>query len=201
MAFMKGMTMSKQNSLALSVGLLAGVSVWVTDLLSIPTWLVFLAWLTFFFCGLGIEGLKLQFASNLWGVVVGIVALTVLKEINGPLVVTVAVVAAAAYLIAQSQRLALLAQGPGSFVGFAMIAAAMQTTGLPITDWSIDGPIYVAVLAVVLGSLFGVTSELATRALTWSARGVPNEDAETPRRAQRRTQETPQEEVEAPRVS
>jgi len=160
--------MNEQNSLALSVGVLAGLSVWVTDVLSIPTWLVFLAWLTFFFCGLGRDGLRLQFASNLWGVVVGIGALSILNAVDGPLIVAVIVVAIAAFLIAQSQRLELLSQGPGSFVGFAMIAAAVQTTGLPITDWTFDGPASVAVLAVVLGSLFGVASELVARILSGS---------------------------------
>lgn len=157
--------MKQQNSLAFSVGLLAGLSIWVTHLLSIPTWLVFLSWLSFFFCGLGREGLKLQFASNLWGVAVGITALTLLRAINGPLIVTVLVIAVAAYIIAQSQRIKILAQGPGSFVGFAMIAAAVQVTGLPITDWTLDGPVYTAVGAVALGSLFGVASDVLTRML------------------------------------
>jgi hypothetical protein len=157
--------MSETNSMAICVGLLAGLSVWVTDLLDISTWLVFLAWLTFFFCGLGREGLILQFASNIWGVVVGIVALYVLSEIDGPIGVTIVVIAIAAFTIAQSARLPWLAQSPGSFVGFAMIAAAVQTTGLPITDTTVDGPAVVAVLAVVLGSAFGVASDLSNRLL------------------------------------
>lgn len=169
--------MNEQNSMALSVGLLAGLSVWVTDMLAIPTWLVFLAWLTFFFCGLGREGLKLQLAGNLWGVVVGIAALSLLNAIEGSLIVTVAVVTAAAYLIAQSQRVGILSQGPASFVGFAMIAAAVQTTGLPITDWSADGPISVAVIAVVVGSAFGVASETSARILARGLHRVGDEEA------------------------
>lgn len=157
--------MNEQNSLALSVGLLAGLSIWVTDLVSIPTWLMFLAWLTFFFCGLGREGLKLQLSSNLWGIGVGVVALTILESAQGPLLLTVAVIAAAAFVIAQSQRIPTLAQGPGSFVGFAMIAAGVQITGLPITDWTTSGPVYVAVIAVLLGSAFGVGSQLLAAAI------------------------------------
>ena len=157
--------MDQQNGVALSCGLLAGFSIWLTGLLSLPAWLMFLAWLTFF-CGLGRRGLTLQFASNLFGIAIGTAALSILEAVNGPLVVTVVVVAISAFLIAQAGRLDLLAQVPGSFVGFVMIAAASQTTGLSVSTWSVDGPVYLAVLAVVLGSAFGVVSERLARALS-----------------------------------
>lgn len=155
--------MNETNSLAVSVAVLAGISVWVTGLLAIPTWLVFLAWLTFFFCGLGRSGLILQLSSNLWGILVGIVALFTLSRLDGPILVPMAVVAVAAYVIAQSARLRVLSQSPGSFVGFAMIAAAVQTTTLPIDSVTVDGPIVVAVAAVLLGSAFGIASQVAAR--------------------------------------
>lgn len=152
--------MNETNSLALSVAVLAGVSVWLTDLVNIPTWLVFLAWLTFFFCGLGRAGLVLQLSSNLWGILVGVVALFVLSVIDGHIIMSMLVIAVAAFVIAQSARIGVLAQSPGSFVGFAMIAAAVQTTALPIDDPTLGGPVAVAIAATVLGSIFGGASQL-----------------------------------------
>ncbi|WP_296139351.1 MULTISPECIES: hypothetical protein [unclassified Pseudonocardia] len=38
--------MSETNGLATSIGILAGVSVFVTGWIGMPTWLLFLAWLT-----------------------------------------------------------------------------------------------------------------------------------------------------------
>lgn len=168
--------MNETNSLAVSVALLAGISVWVTDLLAIPTWLVFLAWLTFFFCGLGKSGLILQLSSNLWGILVGVVALFTLSRLDGPVIVPMAVVTVAAFVIAQSARLRVLSQSPGSFVGFAMIAAAVQTTALPIDSLTSTGPIAVAVSAALLGSAFGVASQVAAH-LVMSVTGGHREPA------------------------
>jgi len=170
--------MNETNSLALSVAVLAGVSVWVTDLLGIPTWLVFLAWLTFFFCGLGKTGLVLQLSSNLWGILMGVIALYAISRLSGSIIVAMLVVAAAAFLIAQSARLRVLSQSPGSFVGFAMIAAAVQTTELPIDDVTIHGPVAVALAAAALGSLFGIASQLAAWALSSATGGRRNQESE-----------------------
>ncbi|WP_415394514.1 transposase (plasmid) [Rhodococcus globerulus] len=56
-------------------------------------------------------------------------------------------------------------------VGFAMIAAAVQTTALPIDNVTIHGPIAVAVGAAVLGSLFGIASQLAAFAIRTATGG------------------------------
>ncbi|WP_424809882.1 DUF1097 domain-containing protein [Rhodococcus sp. 27YEA15] len=163
--------MNETNSLAISVGVLAGVSVWVTGLLSLPTWLVFLAWLTFFFCGLGKSGLILQLSSNLWGIFVGAIALYALSRLPDQIFIAMLVIAVSAFTIAQSARVRFLSQSPGSFVGFAMIAAAVQTTALPIDNVTVHGPIAVAVGAAVLGSLFGIASQLAAFAIRTATGG------------------------------
>lgn len=171
--------MSPTNAVAFSVGVLAGLAVLVTDVVNVPTWLVFLAWLTYFFCGLGTRGLKLQLSSNLWGIGVGIVALAVLTQTNNRWLIA-GVVAIAAFTIAQSARFDLLSQTPGSFVGFVMIAASLRVTGESIGSASTTGPIFVAVASALLGSVFAVSSEALASLLTKAEQepSQPDVDAE-----------------------
>lgn len=165
--------MNETNSLAVSVGILAGISVLVTDLMGIATWLVFLAWLTFFFCGLGPRGLKLQLSSNLFGIAVGAVVLALITQVAGGVWLVAVAVVVAAFVIAQSGRFELLSESPGSFVGFAMIAAAVELTDTSILSASVSNPIVTAVVATLVGSAFAVVSEQLAKALTRSPEPNP----------------------------
>lgn len=162
--------MSETNGLAVSVGILAGVSVVATAWLGMPTWLLFLAWLTYFFCGLGVSGLRMQLATNLFGVCIGVIALGVVALLSAPLWAVAVIVTLAAFTIAQSGRLSALAQTPGSFVGFAMIAAAAQVSGRNLFESSLANPIILAVGAVLLASVFAVASEFGGKALSGQLR-------------------------------
>ncbi|GAA4910262.1 uncharacterized protein DUF1097 [Actinomycetospora succinea] len=161
--------MSETNGLAVSIGVLAGISVFVTAWIGMPTWLLFLAWLTYFFCGGGIHGLRLQLATNLFGVLVGIVVLGVAELVSAPLWAVAVLVTVAAFSIAQSGRLGALAQTPGGFVGFAMIAAAAELSGTTVLAPSLGNPIVMAVGAVLLASVFAVVSELGGKVLSGRA--------------------------------
>lgn len=158
--------MSETNGLAVSVGILAGVSVFVTAWIGMPTWLLFLAWLTYFFCGGGTAGLKLQLATNLFGILVGVIALGIATLVAAPPWGVALLVVLAAFTIAQSGRATALAQTPGGFVGFAMIAAAGQVSGKTVLELSAANPIILAVGAVLLASVFAVASELGGKALS-----------------------------------
>ncbi|ODU05712.1 MAG: hypothetical protein ABS81_06875 [Pseudonocardia sp. SCN 72-86] len=158
--------MSDTNGLATSIGILAGVSVFVTGWIGMPTWLLFLAWLTYFFCGGGTDGLKLQLATNLFGVLIGVVTLGIVALVNAPQWLVALLVVVAAFTIAQSGRISGLRQTPGGFVGFAMIAAAVQVTGKSVLEPSWSNPIVLAVGAVVLASVFAVASELGGKVLS-----------------------------------
>jgi hypothetical protein len=161
--------MSETNGLAVSVGILAGVSVFVTAWIGMPTWLLFLAWLTYFFCGGGFAGLRLQLGTNLFGVIVGIVALGLAELAAAPRWLVAVLVTLAAFTIAQSGRLTALAQTPGGFVGFAMIAAAVEVTGHTVLEPSLSNPIIMAVGAVLLASIFAIASELGGKVLSGRA--------------------------------
>ena len=88
-----------------------GLSVVVTAWMGMPTWLLFLAWLTYFFCGGGFAGLGLQLGTNLFGVMVGVVALGIAEFASAPLWSVAVLVTFAAFTIAQSGRLTWLADG------------------------------------------------------------------------------------------
>jgi len=158
--------MSETNGLAVSVGILAGISVFVTTWIGMPTWLLFLAWLTYFFCGLGVPGLRMQLATNLFGVAIGVITLGLVALLSAPLWAAALIVTLAAFTIAQSGRLSGLAQTPGGFIGFAMIAAAVQVSGQTVLEPSLANPIILAVGAVLLASVFAVASELGGKALS-----------------------------------
>ncbi|WP_332643554.1 DUF1097 domain-containing protein [Aeromicrobium sp.] len=158
--------MSSTNATALSVGVLAGLSIYLADLVDIPPWLTFLAWLTVYFCGGGREGVRLQVTNNLWGVLVGAAALWVLAEAATGLWLTAVALGVAAFVIAQSARFGPLSQTPAGFVGLAMAAAAAQVAPVAITDGSRHNPVLVAVGAVVLGSLLALASDLLSSILS-----------------------------------
>jgi hypothetical protein len=172
--------MSETNGMAVSVGILAGVSVLVTAWIGMPTWLLFLAWLTYFFCGGGVAGLRLQLATNLFGVLIGIIALGVVALVSAPLWAVAVIVVLAAFTIAQSGRLSALAQTPGGFQGFAMIAATVEVSGKTVLEPSLANPIIMAVGAVLLASVFAVASELGGKALSGRALTLRSPVIDTP---------------------
>lgn len=163
---LKGISrMSPTNAFATGAGLLAGLSIPLTIELEIPAWMVFLAWATYFFCGQGVEALRAQLATNSWGVVLGAAAFLVIVHFELTTWPAAAVVGIAAFGVAQSGRIPIFSAGPGLFVGFAMIAAAVQVAGVPITEWGAKNPLVLALETVLLGSAFAVATE-------WIARGL-----------------------------
>jgi hypothetical protein len=90
------------------------------------------------------------------------------------------IVVLAAFTIAQSGRLSALAQTPGGFQGFAMIAAAVEVSGKSVLEPSLANPIIMAVGAVLLASVFAVASELGGKALSGRALTLRSPVIDTP---------------------
>lgn len=158
--------MSPTSSMATAAGLLAGLSVPLTSALNVPTWLVFLAWSTYFFCGQGTAALRAQLATNSWGVLLGAVTFAIIVHFEAATWVSAAVVAVAAFCVAQSSRVPAFTAAPGLFIGFAMIAAAVQVADASITTVSWDNPLVLALWTVVLGAVFAVVTEFIANSLT-----------------------------------
>ncbi len=71
------------TALAVSIGLLGGVATYLfLTVGTIQIWIGFLGWASFYHCGGGTAGLQKSVTANLWGVVVGYIALLVITQIN-----------------------------------------------------------------------------------------------------------------------
>ncbi len=158
--------MSPTNAFATGAGLLAGLSIPLTIELAVPAWMVFFAWATFFFCGQGMEALRAQLATNTWGVLLGAAAFVVIVHFELSTWPAAVVVGVAAFCVAQSGRVPMFSAAPGLFVGFAMIAAAVQVAELPITEWGAKNPLALALVTVLLGSALAVATEWIAKALS-----------------------------------
>lgn len=164
--------MNPVTALAIGAGVMAGLSVPLTAELGVPAWLVFLAWSTYFFCGQGRAALRAQLPTNLWGVAAGVATFWIATYFETPIWVTGGIVAVTAFTVAQSSRVALLATAPGSFIGFAMMAASIEVGSGSILDLGWSNPAVLAVSAAVLGSLFAIGTELITKLLSNETSGT-----------------------------
>jgi hypothetical protein len=83
---MKVGLMDSRTALTLSIGVLGGLAVALTaTVITVPIWVVFLAWASFFFVGGGIAGWVRSVASNLVGVVIASASLYAAYLMGGSL--------------------------------------------------------------------------------------------------------------------
>nr|AIU93830.1 hypothetical protein LRS1606.396 [Rhodococcus sp. NS1] len=158
--------MNPTTALAISAGVMAGLSVPLTSELGVPAWLVFLAWSTYFFCGQRLTALRAQLPTNLWGVIAGLATFGIATYFETSVWVTGGIVAITAFTVAKSSRIRMLSTAPGSFIGFAMMAASVEVRSESILHFGWSNPAVLAVSAVVLGSLFAIGTELITNLLS-----------------------------------
>ena len=116
--------------MTLSIGVLGGVAVAFTaDVVTVPIWVVFLAWASFFFVGGGIAGWVTSVASNLVGVVIATASLYAAHLMGGSLLVTAIAVGVGSALMVQASWVPLLATTPAVVVGFASTVSTVAGTG------------------------------------------------------------------------
>src|SRR3979409_394500 len=81
--------MDSRTALTLSIGVLGGGAVAGTaELITVPIWVVFLAWASFFFVGGGITGWVRSVTSNIVGVVIASASLYAAHLMGGSLLIT-----------------------------------------------------------------------------------------------------------------
>lgn len=98
--------MDSRSALTLSIGVLGGVAVAFTaTVITVPIWVVFLAWASFFFVGGGPAGWVRSVLSNLVGVAIACGSLYAAHLLGGGLTLTA---------IAVGVGSALMVQAPGS---------------------------------------------------------------------------------------
>jgi hypothetical protein len=133
----------------ITVGLLAGLWIWVSGLVGLPAWVAVLAWAAFFAAGGKMGGLLKTAAAGLSGVVWGWLAVLgagLLGGWQGALPVAVAIIAFAMCVQAGWAPLSFI---PAAFVGAASL-------------YGNDVNVATTAIALVIGVLLGIASE-------WSA--------------------------------
>ncbi|MGB3351789.1 MAG: DUF1097 domain-containing protein [Mycobacterium sp.] len=162
--------MDSRSALTLSIGVLGGVAVAFTaTVITVPIWVVFLAWASFFFVGGGPAGWLRSVASNLVGVAIACASLYVAHLLGGGLALTAVAVGVGSALMVQASWVGFLSTTPAVVVGFASTVSTVAGTGQLVTATSISHPGLVAACACVLGATFGILSEYLANVMTRTA--------------------------------
>jgi len=145
-------------ALAISIGvLIAGWTYLALGVAALPVWAGIVAWGCFFAAGGKTTGLVKTIASNLSGVLWAFLALEAATRMGGGVpALSVAVGVAALFMVLQS-KISHLRFIPGAFLGAATaVSVVVGANG----TWS------KAVIALVVGALFGYVSELLAGAMS-----------------------------------
>ncbi|MBS1692874.1 MAG: DUF1097 domain-containing protein [Actinobacteria bacterium] len=162
--------MDSRSALTLSIGVLGGVAVAFTaTVITVPIWVVFLAWASFFFVGGGPAGWVRSVLSNLVGVAIACASLFAADLLGGSLLATSIAVGVGSAVMVQASWVGLLSTTPAVVVGFASTVSTVAGTGQLVTATGISHPGLVAACACVLGATFGIASEYLARAMTRTA--------------------------------
>lgn len=165
----KGGEMSANTALAISVGVLGAVATWLFlgplgGALAI--WAAFIAWGCFFHCGGKEQGLQSAILGNAAGAVIaGITLLVATKtgladSLGLPIwaAICVGIGVAAMVLLA---NIPLFAAIPAQVYGFASVVAytLMKDAAGSLTAASLENPVVVIILSMIIGAVFGYVSE------------------------------------------
>ncbi|MGE2735174.1 DUF1097 domain-containing protein [Mycolicibacterium vaccae] len=162
--------MDSRSALTLSIGVLGGIAVAFTaTVITVPIWVVFLAWASFFFVGGGPGGWVRSVSSNLVGVVIATASLYAAHLLGGSLTATAIAVGLGSAVMVQASWIGLLSVTPAVVVGFASTVSTVAGTAAAVTTTSISHPGLVAACACVLGATFGIASEYLADVMTRTA--------------------------------
>ncbi|MCV7173537.1 DUF1097 domain-containing protein [Mycobacterium manitobense] len=159
--------MDSRSALTLSIGVLGGVAVALTaEVITVPIWVVFLTWASFFFVGGGVAGWVRSLSSNLVGVVIASASLYAGHLLGGSVFAVALAVGVGSAVMVQASWVPLLSTTPAVVVGFAATVSTVAGTGNAVTVTTISHPGLVAATACVLGASFGLLSEYVATLLT-----------------------------------
>ena len=160
--------MSSNTALAISVGVLGAIATWLFlgplgGALAI--WAAFIAWGCYFHCGGKEQGLQSAIVNNAAGAVIG--GLTLLAAgaaIGGSMpaavwpAICVGIGVAAMVLLANVPVFSVI---PAQVYGFASVVAytLMKDAGGSLTAGSMENPVVVVILSMIIGAVFGYVSE------------------------------------------
>jgi len=165
------------TALAISIGLLGGIAAWLflgpIGGLGLSIWAAFIAWASFYHCGGKEAGLQKTVVNNVFGAIVGWVALMLVTQI--PLANSLGLpiwagicVAITVFILVLAAKIPLLSDIPAGVLGFASVVALALAGGklTALTAASLENPLPNIVVSMVIGALFGYVSEKAAGAIS-----------------------------------
>jgi hypothetical protein len=167
-------------ALTLSIGVLGGLAVALTaEVITVPIWVVFLTWASFFFVGGGVSGWVRSLSSNIVGVIIASASLYAAHLMGGGLCATAFAVGVGSAVMVQASWVPLFSTTPAVVVGFASTVSTVAGTGNDITVTTISHPGLVAAMACLLGASFGLLSEYVAKVLTRETSDQPTGEPTT----------------------
>lgn len=161
--------MSANTALAISVGVLGAVATWLFlgplgGALAI--WAAFIAWGCFFHCGGQEQGLQSAILNNAAGAIIAGITLFVVTQtgvadtLGLPIWAAICVGVGVAAIVLLS-NVPVFAAVPAQVYGFASVVAytLMKDAAGSLTAASLDNPVVVVILSMILGAIFGYVSE------------------------------------------
>ncbi len=164
------------TALAVSIGLLGGIAAWLflgpIGGLGLSIWAAFIGWASFYHCGGKEAGLQKAIVNNVFGGVMGWIALLLVTQI--PLAgslglpvwagICVAVTVFILVIAAKSEMLSDIPAGVFGYAAVVALALAGNKLGL-LTAPSLENPLVSIVISMVIGAAFGYVSQKAAGAV------------------------------------
>jgi Protein of unknown function (DUF1097) len=164
------------TALAVSIGLLGGIAAWLflgpIGGLGLSIWAAFIGWASFYHCGGKEAGLQKAIVNNVFGVIVGWIALLLVTQI--PLAGSLGLpvwagicVAVTVFVLVIAAKNEMLSDIPAGVLGYAsVVALALAGNKLgALTAPSLDNPLINIVISMVIGAAFGYLSQRAATAV------------------------------------
>jgi len=173
--------MSTNTALAISVGVLGAIATWLFlgplgGALAI--WAAFIAWGCYFHCGGKEQGLQSAIVNNAAGAVIGGLTLLAAGAAFGASMpaavwpaICVGIGVAAMVLLANMPMFSVI---PAQVYGFASVVAytLMKDAGGSLTAVSMENPVVVVILSMIIGAAFGYVSEKLAGMLAGAGHGA-----------------------------
>lgn len=156
------------TALAIVIGALAALATWLClgTSLGLQVWALFVGWGSFYHTGGKEAGLQKSAVNHVWGALVAAVALIVVGNVAGSVVVTSLIVGLSVVAMVLGAHVPLLSTIPAAVYGYASTAALTLLTAVPLSD---AGAVFKAaamvVISMIVGNVFGYVSEKGAGAL------------------------------------
>ena len=156
--------MNLVTALAIVIGVLGAVATWLllgpAAPLGLQIWIAFIAWASYFHCGGGETGLKVSLPANIWGALMGTIALILVGQIGGGVIGAAVIVGVTVFVLIIAAHVPLLSSIPAGVYGYASAAGyGLLFSGASATGLGLGSGVFTTVaLSLIVGAIFGYIS-------------------------------------------